>query len=203
MWNWEFLSPKPLQSSSSLHHDSPITSGIRSQSDLYGYGSSEDRVPAFYFFTQLISTSYAISCPWALYICIWFNWNHVVCQLSKQKSPRSSDNSNDTRQRYAWRRIMCSTEERDLIHPLYLHRFLSRGTKQSPSIDKSLVVQYSFVRWTTFLYILFVRHSCYYMPRASWIPLPKFRLFIHNAVFTDPFLNRERKRDCWNISGWG
>lgn len=134
MWNWEFLSPKPLQSSNSLHHDSPITSGIRSQSDIYGYGSSEDRVPAFYFFTQLISTSYAISCPWALYICIWFNWNHVVCQLSKQKSPRSSDNSNDTRQRYAWSRIMCSTEERDLIHSLYLHRFLCRGTSLLPLI---------------------------------------------------------------------
>lgn len=103
---------------------------------------------------------------------------------------------------------MCSTEERDLIHSLYLHRFLPRGTKQSPSIGKSLVVQYlpkcqPFVLWTTFLYILSVLHSCHYMLRASWIPRPKFKLFIHNAGFTDPCLNRERKRDCWNISGWG
>lgn len=93
---------------------------------------------------------------------------------------------------------MCSTEERDLIHSLYLHRFLPRGTKQSPSIGKSLVVQYlpkcqPFVLWTTFLYILSVRHSCHYMLRASWIPRPKFKLFIHNAGFTDPCLNRERE----------
>lgn len=40
-------------------------------------------------------------------------------------------------------------------------------------------------------------------PESIMDLMPTFSLFTHNAGFTDPFLNRERKRHCWNISWWG
>ncbi|CAO2609483.1 hypothetical protein LEMLEM_LOCUS14237 [Lemmus lemmus] len=70
-----------------------------------------------------------------------------------------------------------------------------RHKYRTPSIVKNLVVQYLSKCQAFFLWTTFVRHSCCYIQRASWIPLPTFRLFTHNAGFTDPFLNRERKRD--------